>query len=120
MPPPPVGLWPAHPPTYRPAHLPTRPHQKTVPPEKNEIYQTGPNLQVDFRYANFFLASDTPPPQPPAKDLWAIARVHKRRSAQKRSTKMGPSVAYKTRGTFVSQTRDAKLPVGGTLTVAKQ
>ena len=32
------------------------------PQEKNEIYQRGPNLEVDFRYTNFFLASDPPPP----------------------------------------------------------
>ena len=44
------------------ADPPTHPHQKIFPPEKNEIYQRGPNLEVDFRYTNFFLASDPPPP----------------------------------------------------------
>ena len=29
------------------------------------MYQRGPNLEVDFRYTNFFLASDPPPPPPP-------------------------------------------------------
>ena len=32
-----------------------------------------------------------------------MARVHRWRSTQKRRKKMGSSVAYKTRGTFVSQ-----------------
>ena len=41
---------------------PTHPHQKIFPQEKNEIYQRAPNLEVDFRYTNFFLASDPPPP----------------------------------------------------------
>ena len=45
------------------ADLPTHPHQKIFPQEKNEIYQRGPNLEVDFRYTNFFLASDPPPPR---------------------------------------------------------
>ena len=27
------------------------------------MYQRGPNLEVDFRYTNFFLASDPPPPR---------------------------------------------------------
>ena len=27
-----------------------------------KFYQRGPNLEVDFRYTNFFLASDPPPP----------------------------------------------------------
>ena len=40
----------------------THPHQKIFPQEKNEIYPRGPNLEVDFRYTNFFLASDPPPP----------------------------------------------------------
>ena len=44
------------------ADPPTHPHQKIFPQEKNEIYQWGPNLEVDFRYTNFFLASDPPPP----------------------------------------------------------
>ena len=43
------------------ADPPTHPHQKIFPQEKNEIYQRGPNLEVDFRYTNFFLASDPPP-----------------------------------------------------------
>ena len=32
-----------------------------------KFYQRGPNLEVDFRYTNFFLASDPPthPPPPP-------------------------------------------------------
>ena len=37
------------------------------------------------------------------KELGAIARVHGRRSAQKRRKKMGSSVAHKTRGTVLSQ-----------------
>ena len=44
------------------ADPPTHPHQKIFPQVKNEIYQRGPNLEVDFRYTNFFLASDPPPP----------------------------------------------------------
>ena len=44
------------PPGFSLTHPPTHPHQK-----KNEIYQRGPNLEVDFRYTNFFLASDPPP-----------------------------------------------------------
>ena len=28
-----------------------------------KFYQRGPNLEVDFRYTNFFLASDPPPPR---------------------------------------------------------
>ena len=43
---------------------PTHPHQKIFPQEKNEIYQRGPNLDVDFRYTNFFLASDPPTHSP--------------------------------------------------------
>ena len=50
----PPGFWLTHPPTH--------PHQKIFPQEKNAIYQRGPNLEVDFRYTNFFLASDPPPP----------------------------------------------------------
>ena len=46
------------------ADPPTHPHQKIFPQEKNEIYQRGPNLEVDFRYTNFFLASDPPTPPP--------------------------------------------------------
>ena len=45
-----------------PTHPPTHPHQKIFPQEKKEIYQRGPNLEVDFTYTNFFLASDPPPP----------------------------------------------------------
>ena len=55
----PPGFWLTHPPT----HPPTHPHQKIFPQEKNEIYQTGPNLEVDFTYTNFFLAFDPPPPR---------------------------------------------------------
>ena len=56
------------------ADPPTHPHQKIFPQGKNEIYQRGPNLEVDFRYTNFFLASDPPPPrysinQPLSKSL---------------------------------------------------
>ena len=40
---------------------------------------------------------------PPPKELWAMARVHRRQTAQKRRKKMGSSVAYKTIGTFLSQ-----------------
>ena len=47
------------------ADPPSHPHQKIFPQEKNEIYQRGPNLEVDFRYTNFFLASDPPTPPPP-------------------------------------------------------
>ena len=35
------------------ADPPTHPHQKIFPLEKNEIYQRGPNLEVDFRYTHF-------------------------------------------------------------------
>ena len=52
----PPGFWLTHPPT----HI-----RKFVPQEKNEIYQRGPNLEVDFRYTNFFLASDPPTHPPP-------------------------------------------------------
>ena len=48
-PPPPRGIDP-----------PTHPHQKAFPQEQNEIYERGPNLEVDLRYTNFFLASDPP------------------------------------------------------------
>ena len=44
------------------ADPPPHPHQKIFPQENNEIYQRGLNLEVDFRYTNFFLASDPPPP----------------------------------------------------------
>ena len=47
------------------ADPPTHPPQKIFPQEKNEIYQRGPNLEVDFRYTNFFLASDPPTHPPP-------------------------------------------------------
>ena len=43
------------------------------------------------------------PPPPPPEELWAIARVHGWRSAQKRRKKIGSSVAYKTIGTVLSQ-----------------
>ena len=39
----------------------------------------------------------------PPKERWAIARVHKRQAVQKRRKKFGSSVAYKTRGTVLSQ-----------------
>ena len=63
-----------------PTHPPTHPHQKIFPQEKNETYQRGPNLEVDFRYTNFFLATPPPPPrysinQPLSKGLVAI--LHK-------------------------------------------
>ena len=47
------------------ADPPTHPRQKIFPQEKNEIYQRGPNLEANFRYTNFFLASDPPTPPPP-------------------------------------------------------
>ena len=50
-----------------PTHPPTHPHQKIFPRKKNEIYQRGPNLEVDFRYTNFFLASDPPTHPPPPR-----------------------------------------------------
>ena len=43
------GFWRTH---------PTPPHQKMLPPENNAIYQRGPNLEVDVRYRNLFLAPD--------------------------------------------------------------
>ena len=51
----------------------------------------------------------------PRKELWAIARVHKRRSAQKRRQKTGPSVAYKTRGAVLCHRRwgSGQAPNGG-------
>ena len=39
----------------------THPHQKSFS-QKNEIYQRGPNLEVNFGDTNFFLASNPPPP----------------------------------------------------------
>ena len=42
-------------------------------------------------------------PPPPPKEFCAMARVHRRQTAQKRRKKMGSSVAYKTIGTFLSQ-----------------
>ena len=44
------GLW-----------LTPPPKSENFPPEKTEIYQRGPNLEVDFRYTNCFLASPPPP-----------------------------------------------------------
>ena len=41
----------------------------------------------------------------PPKELWAMSRVHWRQTAQKRRKKMGSSVVYKTRGTFLSQNK---------------
>ena len=32
-----------------------------------KFYQRGPNLEVDFRYTNFFLASDPPTRPPPPR-----------------------------------------------------
>ena len=49
-----------------PPDPPTPSHQKSFH-GKNEIYQRGPKLEVDFRYTKF-LASDPPthaPPPPP-------------------------------------------------------
>ena len=55
----------ADPPTHPPTQPPTHPHQKIFPRETNmKFTQRGPNLEVDFRYTNFFLASDPPPPPP--------------------------------------------------------
>ena len=39
---------------------PTHPHLKFFPEEKKEIHQKGPKLEVDFRYTNFWGASDAP------------------------------------------------------------
>ena len=72
------------------------PHQKNVPQEAPEIQKWGPTLEANFRNINFFLASDPP-------ELCAIARVHKRQAAQRAERKIGPSVAYKTTGTVLSQ-----------------
>ena len=47
------GFWQTHPHTH---------NRKNFPQEKNEIYQRGPNLEVDFRYTNFVLTSGPPPP----------------------------------------------------------
>ena len=47
------------------------------------------------------LRNETSPPPPP-KEVWAIARGHKTRPAQKCRTKIGSSVASKTIGTFLS------------------
>ena len=51
----PPGFWLTHPPT----HI-----RKFFLRKKMKFYQRGPNLEVDFRYTNFFLASD-PPTHPP-------------------------------------------------------
>ena len=37
---------------------PPHPHQKSFPPAKNEMYQRGQKFEAEFRYTNFFLASD--------------------------------------------------------------
>ena len=50
----PPGFWLTHPPT----HI-----RKFFLRKKMKFYQRGPNLEVDFRYTNFFLASDPPPPR---------------------------------------------------------
>ena len=55
--PPPPGFWLTHPPTH--------PDQKIFPQEKNENYQRGPGLEVNFRDTNFLLASDPPTHPPP-------------------------------------------------------
>ena len=55
----PPGFWLTHPPTH--------PHQKIFPQEKDEIYQRGPNLEVDFRYTNFFWPLTHPPTHPPPR-----------------------------------------------------
>ena len=54
---PPSGFWQTHPPS----------HIRKVSAGKNEIYQKGPNLEVDFRYTNFFLGL-WPTCLPPALD----------------------------------------------------
>ena len=41
---------------------PTPPTSEIFTPEKNEIYQRGPKLEVNLRHTNSFLASD---PQAP-------------------------------------------------------
>ena len=51
----PPGFWLTHPPT----HI-----RKFFLGKKMKFYQRGPNLEVDFRNTNFFLASDPPPPPP--------------------------------------------------------
>ena len=55
------------------ADPPTHPH--IFLRKKMKFYQRGPNLEVDFRYTNFFLASDPPPPvqyQPATKQRPAL------------------------------------------------
>ena len=47
------------------ADPPTHPHQKIFPQEKNEIYQRGPNLEVDIGTQTFFWPLTHPPPPPP-------------------------------------------------------
>ena len=51
----PPGFWLTTPPYT---------HEKIFHQEKNEIHQTGPKLEVDFRYTNFFWPLTPPPPQP--------------------------------------------------------
>ena len=46
---------------------PPPPHQKHCPEAKNEMDQRGRTFEADFRDANFFLASDPPPPILPTK-----------------------------------------------------
>ena len=62
---------------------------RLTPPEASLVTEVGGSRGVGV-------------PHPP-KEHWAIARVHKRQSAQKRRKKFGSSVAYKTIGTFLSQ-----------------
>ena len=54
------GWQPGLPPPNPPTHPPT---SDNVSSGKNEIYQRGPNLEVDFWYTTIFLASDPPPSQ---------------------------------------------------------
>ena len=61
------------------------------------VHTVGP-VQGSFRREG----RPSPPPLPP-KELWAMSRVHRGRSAEKRRKKMGSSVAYKTIGIFLSQ-----------------
>ena len=43
---------------------PPHPCQQIFPQEKNEVYQRGLELEVDFRYTNFFSGLCPPPPPP--------------------------------------------------------
>ena len=44
------------------ADPPPRPHQKMLPQNRNEIYQRGPNLEVDFRHTTFCFGLRPPSP----------------------------------------------------------